>query len=194
MVAVALVAAWAMWQPLRSQDTGEHALVLVDNGRFSQAREQARRAHDINPLAIEPLVELATVEEATGRPVQARRALVDAVELQPSNPDAWKRLAELELRVFAPGGGAAGGAGGALPRPAIASDAAPGALRLPRDPAGRDRAGAVPRRDDAVAAPRTAGDAVPLSTQRCSRATNGVSSSRATANPTSDTGCGRAAR
>jgi len=102
VVVTALVAAWAIWQPERSVSTGDKALSLIDNGRFSQARSEARDAHDIDPLAIEPLIDLAAAEEASGRPVRARVALVDAVELQPSNPAAWKALASFELRASRP--------------------------------------------------------------------------------------------
>jgi tetratricopeptide (TPR) repeat protein len=98
VVLVSLVAAWAMWQPLRSIDSGEEALTLAENGRFTEARAQAHEAHDENPLAVEPLFELAAVQEASGRPALARSALVDAVRLQPANPEPWERLATFELR------------------------------------------------------------------------------------------------
>ena len=102
VVVAALVASWAIWQPQRSVDAGDKALSLIDNGRFTQARSEAHHAHDIDPLAVEPLIDLAAAEEASGRPVQARVALVDAVELQPSNPAAWKALAYFELRASRP--------------------------------------------------------------------------------------------
>jgi O-antigen ligase len=102
VVVAALVAAWTIWQPERSVAAGDKALSLIDNGRFSQARSEARHAHDVDPLAIEPLIDLAAAEEASGRPVRARVALVDAVELQPSNPAAWKALAAFELRTSHP--------------------------------------------------------------------------------------------
>jgi tetratricopeptide (TPR) repeat protein len=98
VVLVSLVAAWAIWQPLRSIDSGENALTLTENGRFTEARAAARRAHDENPLAVEPLFELAAVQEASGRPAQGRSALVDALRLQPANPKPWKRLANFDLR------------------------------------------------------------------------------------------------
>jgi hypothetical protein len=102
LVLVSLVAAWAMWQPLRSVNAGQSALDALDDGQFSEARSLARTAHDRNPLAVEPLWELAAVQEATNRQRQARDALRDAVRLQPSNPDTWKRLASFELRAGRP--------------------------------------------------------------------------------------------
>lgn len=98
IIVVALVAAWAMWQPLRSIHSGEDALTLAENGQFSQAQAKAREAHDENPLAVDPFFELAAVQEASGRPALARSALVDAARLQPANPEPWKRLATFELR------------------------------------------------------------------------------------------------
>ena len=98
LMIVALVAAWAMWQPLRSVQAGQSALDALDDGQFADAQRLARTAHDRNPLAVEPLWELAAVLEATNRPKQARAALRDAVKLQPSNPEPWERLATFELR------------------------------------------------------------------------------------------------
>ena len=99
---VALVIVWAMWQPLRSISAGDEALDLVESGRFSDAREKAKEAADLNPLAIEPLFELSAVEEASGRGRQARKALDDAVRLQPANPASWTRLSVFELRAGKP--------------------------------------------------------------------------------------------
>ena len=98
LMVVALVAAWAMWQPLRSYQAGQSALEALDEGQFANAQRLARTAHDRNPLAVEPYWELAAVLEATNRPKQARAALRDAVKLQPSNPAVWERLATFELR------------------------------------------------------------------------------------------------
>jgi cytochrome c556 len=98
LVIVSLVAAWAIWQPLRSVQAGQASLDALDDGQFADAQRLARTAHDRNPLAVEPLWELAAVLEATSRPKQARAALRDAVKLQPSNPAVWERLAAFELR------------------------------------------------------------------------------------------------
>jgi len=99
---VALAMVWAMWQPLRSISARQEALDLAGSGRFSDARDKAKYAADLNPLAIEPLLELSAVEEASGRTRQARSALLDAVRLQPANPETWKRLSIFELRASKP--------------------------------------------------------------------------------------------
>jgi O-Antigen ligase/Tetratricopeptide repeat len=98
LVIVSLVAAWAIWQPLRSVNAGQASLDALDDGQFSDARRLARTAHDRNPLSVEPYWELAAVLEATQRPREARLQLRNAVRLQPSNPATWTRLASFELR------------------------------------------------------------------------------------------------
>jgi tetratricopeptide (TPR) repeat protein len=96
---VTLAAAWAMYQPLRSVHAGNDSLAELEAKRLPAARDAAQHARDINPLAIDPLFELAQVETAAGNRPAARAALEEAVHLQPSNPRAWLQLAEFELLV-----------------------------------------------------------------------------------------------
>jgi tetratricopeptide (TPR) repeat protein len=96
---VTLAAAWATYQPLRSVHAGNDALEELEAKRLPAAREAAQRARDINPLAIDPLFELAQVETTAGNVPAARAALQEAVQLQPSNPRVWLQLAEFELGV-----------------------------------------------------------------------------------------------
>ena len=117
-----VIAAWAVWQPARSESLTQDALDSLDRGNADRARAQARSARDANPLSVDPLFTLATIETATGRNPAARRALGDAVRLQPDNPDSWLRLAEFELNT--------------LQRPAIALRAVRPALYL--DPRSSD--------------------------------------------------------
>jgi tetratricopeptide (TPR) repeat protein len=99
VVVVALVAAWTAWQPLRSDTLGQQALTTLESGDVEAARDQAIAAHDANPVAVEPLFRLATIEEQAGnRQIQARAALQRAVRLQPANPEPWIQLASFELR------------------------------------------------------------------------------------------------
>jgi len=97
---VALATAWAVWQPLRADTLSQDALATLDTGNGDAARRQAQQAHDINPLSLDPLYTLSTVEAAAGRNSAARRALEQAVRLQPANPDPWLRLAEFELNTL----------------------------------------------------------------------------------------------
>ena len=117
-----VAAAWAIWQPMRADTLTQDALDSLDRGNADAARTQAERARDANPLALDPLFTLATIETAAGRNTAARRALRDAVHLAPDNPDPWVRLAEFELNT--------------LQRPAIALTAIRPALYL--DPRSSD--------------------------------------------------------
>jgi tetratricopeptide (TPR) repeat protein len=96
---IAVVAAWTVWQPQRSDTLGQQALQTLEAGDVDAARKQARAAHDHNPLAVDPLFKLAWIEEqAPNRQIQARAALQQAVRLQPANPEPWIQLAAFELR------------------------------------------------------------------------------------------------
>jgi hypothetical protein len=97
---LALVCAWAVWQPQRSEAIGQDAVATLDTGNADAARALAQQARDRNPLSVDPLFELATIETAAGRKFAARRALVQAVRLQPANPETWQRLAEFELDIL----------------------------------------------------------------------------------------------
>jgi O-antigen ligase len=96
---VALIAAWATWQPLRSQDAMDDALAALERKDVKAARADAQAAEDRNPLAVEPLFVRSVVEQQAGDRTGARGALEDAVKLQPTNPEPWLRLASYALNV-----------------------------------------------------------------------------------------------
>ena len=96
---VALIAAWATWQPLRSQGAMDDALAALERKDVKAARADAQAAQDRNPLAVEPLFVRSVVEQQAGDQAGAKRALEDAVKLQPSNAEPWLRLANYQLNV-----------------------------------------------------------------------------------------------
>jgi tetratricopeptide (TPR) repeat protein len=98
-VIVALIAAWATWQPLRSQNAMDDALTALERKDIKTARADAQAAQDRNPLAVEPLFVRSVVEQQAGDRRGARSALEDAVKLQPTNPEPWLRLANYALNV-----------------------------------------------------------------------------------------------
>jgi tetratricopeptide (TPR) repeat protein len=98
-ILVAVTAAWATFQPLRSQHVSDQALTDLEAKKLDAARSDARRAADINPLSVEPLFDLAVIETIAGRKDAARGALEEAVHVQPSNPRPWLRLAGFDLDV-----------------------------------------------------------------------------------------------
>jgi predicted Zn-dependent protease len=85
---------------MRSDGLTQDALEALDHGRTGAARTLAQRAHDVDPLSLDPLFTLASVETAAGADAAARRALGDAVRLQPANPEPWWRLAYFELNTL----------------------------------------------------------------------------------------------
>ncbi len=92
----ALLAAWAQWQPQRSANASQQALVqLASDPKGALASAQAGTSRD--PLSAQALFTLSTVEQASGRPALARATLQRAVHLQPSNPQTWLALARYDL-------------------------------------------------------------------------------------------------
>jgi hypothetical protein len=97
VVLVALCAAWAVYQPQRANNANQDALDLVAKNQLPAAAKKADDAHAINPASLSPLWTKASVNIAqhnlSGAEVLFQRAVFD----QPSNPEAWTRLAEFEL-------------------------------------------------------------------------------------------------
>ncbi|HET6509458.1 MAG TPA: O-antigen ligase family protein [Baekduia sp.] len=90
-LALGLLAAWVAWQPERSVDADNAALAVVDKDP-AKALAYTKTAQDRNPLSIDPLLTRAVVENTAKHPDRAREALVEAVRLQPSNPQTWEYL------------------------------------------------------------------------------------------------------
>ena len=84
-------------QPVRSVNAQDAALERLDLGAVDAAASIAQIAHERNPLSIDPLFQLAAIREAQGRTDDARRALEQAVDLEPANPETWHRLGEFQL-------------------------------------------------------------------------------------------------
>ena len=89
---------WATDQPLRGLDVADGALEALDAGNVPKARAEALRASRIDPLSIEPLFNLAVIEQSATppNPNGARDALERAVQLQPQNAKTWQQLAEFD--------------------------------------------------------------------------------------------------
>jgi hypothetical protein len=66
---------------------------------YARARERADRARFLNPLSVDPLFAHARVSERRGFVTAAERWYVEAVELQPENPETWYELGRFELHV-----------------------------------------------------------------------------------------------
>ncbi len=93
----ALLCAWTVWQPQRSQSATDEAIELAGKGDAAAALQEADRARDIDRYSPDPLYARATALAEGGRLVPAYRVLEQAVSEHPRNPDTWLRLAQFEL-------------------------------------------------------------------------------------------------
>jgi Flp pilus assembly protein TadD len=62
------------------------------SGDFDHALDDALWAHFFNPVSADPLFAKARVAERRRIPWRAQRAYIEAVELQPDNPETWYTL------------------------------------------------------------------------------------------------------
>jgi tetratricopeptide (TPR) repeat protein len=97
VIVAALLCAWAVWQPERSDSEVHDALTLVTQGRFDAAIKKADSAHSLNPLSPKPLLVKSALQDSAGDKKGALATLEDAVIHQPSNPQLWLRLSDYEL-------------------------------------------------------------------------------------------------
>lgn len=97
IMACAIVAAWSALQPIRSLHAQDAALNRLELGQFDAAASIAAIAHDRNPLSVDPLFELAAIEQARGNKDAALRALGEAIKLEPANPETWRRLGQARM-------------------------------------------------------------------------------------------------
>jgi O-Antigen ligase len=95
--ALAVLGAWAIWQPLRSANADSAGLAAIARGDTAAAIADARTAASSDPLALEPRFELSALYSAAGRPADARAELVKAVRLQPENALSWQQLGLYDL-------------------------------------------------------------------------------------------------
>ena len=102
IVAIAIAAAWVVWQPLRSSDADASAVNELLAGRTDAALADAQTAVSADPVSAAALWELSEIHVATGDLSAARSDLVRATDRQPSNSDTWQRLGEFDLRYHHP--------------------------------------------------------------------------------------------
>jgi O-Antigen ligase len=97
VVAVTLLTSFSF--PRLSERSGRAALRALDERDYAGAQHEAERARSLDPLAVDPLWTLAAVAARQGRDVDAEHRYVQAVELQPENPDTWYALGMYEYQV-----------------------------------------------------------------------------------------------
>ena len=97
VLAVASVAAWASYQPYRGDSANNRALNLLSQGKLAQAQQKAEQSASIDPVSVRPLWTEAGVAVAQHNLRKAEILFQRAIFDQPSNPEAWVRLAQFEL-------------------------------------------------------------------------------------------------
>ena len=103
ILAVALIAAWFVWQPLHSSDQVTAAIDAMTRGDAPAALTDARSAADSDPVSVDPLWELAAIYSATGNQAASRAELVKATQVQPSNAQTWQQLGSFDLQAHRTG-------------------------------------------------------------------------------------------
>ena len=93
----ALLCAWAVWQPERSDSAVHQALTLVTQGRYQAAIAKADDAHRSTRSVPKPLLVKSALQDSAGHKAAALATLQSAVIQQPSNPQLWLSLAGYEL-------------------------------------------------------------------------------------------------
>ena len=97
LVAVGVLVSFA--SPRVAERSVREASRARERGDLELAVDRAERARTLNPLSVEPLFALARIEERRGRVDDAEQLYVDAVELQPENPETWYTLGLFEFEV-----------------------------------------------------------------------------------------------
>lgn len=97
VIAVAAVTAWTADQPYRAAQANTQALGLLGQGKLTQAQEKAQQSRSIDPESVQPLWSQAGIAVAQHNLPKAETLFQRAVFEQPSNPEAWTRLAQFEL-------------------------------------------------------------------------------------------------
>jgi hypothetical protein len=99
LVALAVLASFSF--PRLAERDVRASTRALDDRDFDTARDRARRARFFNPLSVDPVFALARVAELERKRGEARDRYVQAVQLQPDNPDTWFALGLYEFQVRA---------------------------------------------------------------------------------------------
>jgi O-antigen ligase len=95
--ALALTAIASLGSPWLAERRVDAAYEAIVDGDLDSAATRAEQAAALNPLAVEPLHVQAAAEELRGDISTAERLYVDAVDLQPRNPETWYELGRFEF-------------------------------------------------------------------------------------------------
>ncbi len=97
VLVVAMTGLWTIVQPLRAEHAGDAVTNRLYAGEYQAAAHIALLAAKRNPLSVEPWYGLATARASMGDKRGTIAALGRAVQTQPANAEAWRRLGRYEL-------------------------------------------------------------------------------------------------
>jgi tetratricopeptide (TPR) repeat protein len=83
--------------PRLAERSNRSAIAAIDSGDLARAKDDASRARFFDPLSVDSLYTLAGVASRQGREREALARYVQAVDLQPENPDTWYALGSYEF-------------------------------------------------------------------------------------------------
>jgi tetratricopeptide (TPR) repeat protein len=98
IAALGLVAVSSLFAPWLADRRVDGAYAAFGRGAFGRAVADAKDAHRLNPLSVDPLLAWGYVEEYERNLDDAERRYRQAVDLQPDNPDTWFALGAFELQ------------------------------------------------------------------------------------------------
>jgi hypothetical protein len=116
VVVVAVGLAWGIWQPLRSVQADNAAVLAAAHGQAAAAAgddalarrdggaalADARAAVARDPFSLSAMSALASLYEAAGQPQRARAELVLETQRQSQDFQSWYQLGDYDLRHGAP--------------------------------------------------------------------------------------------
>jgi len=97
LLAAAVIVSFAF--PRLADEAVRDSTRALGEDDFGRARDLAEQAEFFNPLSVDPLFAHGRISERRGFQTAAERWYVDAVELQPENPETWYALGLYEFQV-----------------------------------------------------------------------------------------------
>lgn len=97
---LALVAGWAVWQPVAAERAVARSYELLDAGRPAEALAEADRARERYPHSNDARYARAAALGRLGRDAEALATLREAALDRPRDPEAWLKLATFELHTL----------------------------------------------------------------------------------------------
>jgi tetratricopeptide (TPR) repeat protein len=98
VAAIAITVVGSLAAPWLAERRVQAAYDAIDRGDLDLAADDAADAAALNPLSIEPLHVEALARELNRQLDAAQRLYIEAVDLQPDNPETWYELGRFEFQ------------------------------------------------------------------------------------------------